>query len=322
MPIVSVSSDPAALTLTVVGEYPVLLERLWGAWSDPRQLERFWGPPTWPATFTRHDMAVGGESQYRMTGPNGESSSGYWRFLSVEPGRGFEVEDGFCNPDGTPNHDLPGCRMHARFEAIPSGSRFVLLTRFPSVEAMERLVAMGMMEGMRAALAQMDDVVADLRASVANTALEVLDDTHVRITREVRGSLQQVWRAHHEAALLQRWMLGPEGWTMPVCEVATVVGQTYRYEWEATDGSARFGFTGELLEVEPPRRAVSTETMIGMEGPGTVNELVLAPLPGERTRITLLITYPSEELRDMVLGTGMVGGMEASYARLESVLSS
>ena len=321
MPIVSVSSDPAALTLTVVGEYPVSLERLWAAWADPRQVERFWGPPTWPATFTRHDMAAGGESRYRMTGPNGESSAGFWRFLSVEPGRAFEVEDGFCDADGRENRDLPGSHMLARFEATATGARMVLLTRFPSLEAMERLVAMGMLEGLRSALAQMDDVVADLRAGSAATVLELLDDTHVRITREVRGSLEQVWRAHHEPALLQRWMLGPEGWTMPVCEVATAVGQTYRYMWAEVGGDSSFGFTGELLESEPPRRAVTTEAMIGMPGPGTRNELVLTPLPGDRTRITILITYPSKELRDMVLATGMVEGMESSYARLESVLA-
>ncbi len=321
MPIVSVSSDPNALTLTVVGQYPVSLERLWAAWADPRQLERFWGPPTWPATFTQHDMVAGGESRYRMTGPNGESSAGHWRFLAVEPGRSFEVQDGFCYPDGRPNPDLPGCRMHAGFKSTPGGASFVLKTQFPSVAAMEQLVAMGMMEGMRSALAQVDDVVADLRARSAGTEIAVLDDAHVRITRDVRGSLQQVWRAHHEPALLQRWMLGPDGWTMPVCEVATVVGQTYRYEWAADDGSAGFGFTGMLLESEPPRRAVSTEAMLGTEAPSTHNELLLSPLPGDRTRITLLITYPSKDIRDMVLGTGMVDGMEISYQRLESVLA-
>jgi uncharacterized protein YndB with AHSA1/START domain len=80
MPLVSVIPDAEALTMTVVGEYPVPVERLWAAWADPRKLERFWGPPTWPGTFTRHDMKVGGRSEYHMTGPNGESSKGYWIF--------------------------------------------------------------------------------------------------------------------------------------------------------------------------------------------------------------------------------------------------
>ena len=93
-------------------------------------------------------------------------------------------------------------------------------------------------------------------------------------------------------------------------------GDRYRYEWEAADGSQRFGFVGELLASAPPFRAVTTEEMIGMEGPSTLNELSLTSLPGA-TLLTLVITYPSKELRDMILGTGMTTGMETSYLRLE-----
>lgn len=160
MPITSIVSDPARLTLTAIGEYPVPVERLWAAWADPRQIERFWGPPEWPATFTRHDMTEGGRAEYHMTGPNGETSRGYWRFVRVEAPRVFEVRDGFANPDGTENRDLPEMRMTFRFEETPTGSRFVGVTTFPSVDAMERLIAMGMKDGLTAALAQMDDVLA------------------------------------------------------------------------------------------------------------------------------------------------------------------
>jgi uncharacterized protein YndB with AHSA1/START domain len=104
---------------------------------------------------------------------------------------------------------------------------------------------------------------------------------------------------------------------MPVCEVPTAVGDPYRYEWETEDGSQRFGFEGELLESEPPHRAVTTERMIGMEGPGTVNEMTLTPHKAG-TLLTLVITYPSAEIRDMVLGTGMTDGMEISDTRLET----
>ncbi len=119
---------------------------------------------------------------------------------------------------------------------------------------------------------------------------------------------------------MQKWLLGPDGWTMPVCEVATKVGDTYRYEWESTDGANRFGFHGELLESVKPHRAVTTELMICMDGPGTVNDLTLTPVEGG-TLLTLVITYPNIELRDIVLATGMTDGMETSYARLESVLA-
>lgn len=322
MPIASVVSDPEALTLTAIGEYAVPVDRLWAAWADPRQLERFWGPPTWPATFTRHDMAEGGRAEYHMTGPNGEKARGYWRFVNVEPKRSFEVVDGFSHEDGSPDRDLPETRMRLRFEPTANGSRFVAVTTFPSVEAMETLVKMGMQEGLSLALAQLDEVLADLREHAAGfqTALEVVDDTHVVVTREVRGSVEQVWRCHHDPSLMQRWMLGPPGWTMPVCEAPAKVGDAYRYEWENTADGSRFGFTGELLESEAPRRAVTTERMIGTDGPGTVNELLLSPRPSGRTRIEVRITYPSKELRDAILGTGMVDGMEASYARMEEQL--
>lgn len=318
MPITSVDSDAEALTLTVVGDYSVPVERLWGAWTDPRQLERFWGPEGWPATFTRHDVAVGGRSHYFMTGPDGTRAHGWWRFLSVEPRRHIEVEDGFGDEEGSPSESMPTMRMVFTFESTAGGSRVTSMTHFPSVEAMEQLAAMGMVEGLRSAMGQMDAVLADLASFSAELAThaQILDDTRVRISRVIRGTVDQVWRAHHDPALMQRWLLGPDGWTMPVCEVAARVGDGYRYEWEAADGSARFGFVGELLESEAPYRAVTTERMIGMDGPGARNELTLVPAEGG-TLMTILITYPSIEVRDMVLATGMTDGMETSYRRLE-----
>ncbi len=322
MPLTSVEHDIDTLTMVTIGDYPVPVQRLWQAWADPRQLERFWGPPTWPATFTRHDMKPGGRSEYFMTGPNGESSRGYWDFVAVQAPEFFEVEDGFANPDGSANTDMPGSRMRIDFQPTDTGSRFVATSTFASVEAMEALLSMGVVEGLKAAMGQLDDVLADLREHSRDfrANLELLDDTHVRVTRVVRGGMEQVWRAHHEAALLQQWLLGPDGWTMPVCQVADKVGDDYRYEWENSADGSRFGFQGQVTEQEAPRREVTTEQMIGMDGPGTVNELLLQPQPGNRTRIQITITYPSREVRDMVLGTGMVDGMETSYARLEDVL--
>jgi uncharacterized protein YndB with AHSA1/START domain len=318
MPITSVTSDAGTLTLTVTGDYPVAVERLWDAWSDPRQLERFWGPETWPATFTRHDMAPGGRSAYYMTGPDGTVAHGWWRFLAIERGRSIELEDGFAHEDGRPNAAMPTTRMTIAFEATANGSRFTSVAYFPSVEAMEQLAAMGMEEGLRSALGQLDAVLSDLAAFAADRATDaqILSDTQVRISRVIRGSAAQVWRAHHEPSLVQRWLLGPDGWTMPVCELATAVGETYRYEWEAEDGSNRFGFEGELLESEPPYRAVTTERMIGMEGPATLNEMTFTPVAAG-TLLSIVITYPDAGMRDMILGTGMTGGMEQSYARLE-----
>lgn len=318
MPITDVSSDPATLTMTVVGEYPVTVERLWNAYADPRQIERTWGPVEWPATFTRHDMAVGGYSHYYMTGPDGTRAGGWFRYLALERLQHFEVEDGFADDHGVPNPELPTMRILFRFGSTPSGSRVTITTTFASVSAMEQVLNMGVMEGIKSAMGQLDGLLEDLSsfAIARATEAQLLSDTQVRISRVVRGTVDQVWRAHNEPELMQRWMLGPDGWSMPVCAVAQNVGDRYRYEWEANDGSQRFGFEGELLESAAPYRAVTTEMMIGMDGPPTRNELTLVSVHGG-TLLSIVITYPSKELRDMILGTGMTTGMESSYARLE-----
>jgi uncharacterized protein YndB with AHSA1/START domain len=323
MPIQSIETDAATLTLTAIGHYPVPVERLWDAMSDPRKLERFWGPPSWPATFTEHRLEVDQRSQYFMTGPHGETSRGYWIVQEVDPGKRFVVRDGFANEDGTPNTAFPETTLVVTLASTDAGSTFTAVTTFASVESMEQLLKMGMLEGLTSAIGQLDAVLADLRDLAAGfpTELVRLEETTALVERVVRGPMSLVWRAHNEKTLLQQWMLGPDGWTMPVCQVAAQVGESYRYEWENAVEGQSFGFEGELLESEPPYRAVTTERMIGMEGPGTRNELTLTPLPGNRTRVTVRIDYPSAELREMVLGTGMVDGMDVSYSRLERVIA-
>lgn len=162
MPITSVTSDPDSLTLTVVGDYPVFVERLWDAYSDPRQLERFWGPESWPAKFTHHEFIVGGQAHYTMTGPDGTQSSGWWKFLAIEQPRLIEIEDGFAAADGTPSSTMPTMRMTFTFEPTETGARFKGITRFASLKSMEQLVKMGMIEGMRSAMGQLDSVLAGL----------------------------------------------------------------------------------------------------------------------------------------------------------------
>lgn len=322
MPVTAVEKDLDRLTLTIVAEFAAPARRLWDAYTDPRQLERFWGPPTYPATFTRHDAVPGGRSDYAMTGPEGDTHHGYWEWTAVEPGRSFEVRDGFAGDDGTPNDALPTVRMVFEFEETDAGSRLTTTSHFDSLEQLEQLVAMGMEEGTREAMAQIDAVLADLSAFASSRAAEaqLLGDSRVRVARVIRGTVDEVWRAHHDPELVKRWLLGPDGWTMPVCEIAESVGDSYRYEWEREGGADRFGFTGELLESHPPTREVTTESMIGVDAPATRNELTLTPVEGG-TLLTIVITYASAEQREAILATGMVGGMETSYARLERVIA-
>lgn len=323
MPITSVSKDPEALTMTVVAEFPVPVQRLWDAYADPRQLEKFWGPVEWPATFTRHDFATGGRSDYYMTGPEGEKSAGYWKYIAVNPGSSFEVEDGFANADGTEHEGLPAMRMVFTFEPTDGGARVSTVTHFESHEALETVLGMGMEEGMTSAMSQMDAVITDLVAYSASlpTAAQILSDTQVRITRIIRGTPEQIWAAHHEPELAKRWLLGPDGWELTEFIVPANVGDSFRQWWKPTTAEVPpemaegFGFEGELLETLPGVREVTTERMIGTPYQAT-NELTLTPVQGG-TLLSLVVTYANSEERDAALATGMTDGMETSYARLE-----
>ncbi|RJN31413.1 SRPBCC family protein [Nesterenkonia natronophila] len=318
MPLTSVQKDLSRLTMTIVADFSVPLPRLWDAYADPRQLEKFWGPPEWPATFLRHDLYPGGRSEYYMTGPEGERSHGYWEFTSVEPGHSFEVVDGFATQDGQPQEEMPSMRMVFRFETTETGSRLTTTTFFNSVAELEQLIAMGMEEGAKAAMGQIDDVLADLKTFAAERALEthLLSDNQARFSRIIRGTPEQIWAAEHDPELLKRWMLGPDGWQFTDCQVASSAGDTYRYAWVDATGENGFALTGEVLESDPPHREVTTESMEGVDGPPSLNEQTLTPVQGG-TLLTLVSTYANKDLRDAVLATGMAEGMETSYARLE-----
>lgn len=318
MPVTDITTDPENLTMTLVADAAASVDRLWNAFTDPRQLERFWGPPGWPATFTTFDLRPGGRVDYHMTSPQGERSGGSWEVLNVDEGRSFEVLDAFVGEDGEKLDGFPSMRMTFTFEQTDAGSRLTNVTYFPSHEALEQFVAMGAVEGSRMAMDQLDAVLVSLReyAQGKGTRTEILDDQHVRITRLIDGPQELVWRAHHEPALMEKWMLGPDGWQMVEC----TVGDTYRYVWQQGDDEAtRFGFEGETVLSEPQWREVTTEKMIGMDGPGTLNDMQLYEEDGA-TLLTLVIEYPDKETRDMILATGMTDGMEASYARLEETV--
>jgi uncharacterized protein YndB with AHSA1/START domain len=159
--VTAVQKDPGALTLTLTAEFNASPERVWQLWADPRQLERWWGPPGYPATFTAHDFRVGGRSEYHMTAPEGPTPIGYWEVLELDPPRSMRIEDGFA-ADGTPN-DLPGPGgMNVTLEPIEGGrTRMTIENTFPDVSAMEQLLAMGMEQGLTEAVGQIDAILAE-----------------------------------------------------------------------------------------------------------------------------------------------------------------
>jgi uncharacterized protein YndB with AHSA1/START domain len=135
---------------------------VWQLWADPRQLERWWGPPTYPATFTKHDLAPGSRVEYHMTGPEGDQPRGFWDIVEADAPNSLVFRDGFANDDGTPNTDLPLGEARVRIEDIGGGrTRMSIKNIFPSAEAMEQVLAMGMEEGMTQALGQIDAILAE-----------------------------------------------------------------------------------------------------------------------------------------------------------------
>lgn len=168
MTVAAVRKDPAALTMTLTAEFDAAPERVWQLWSDPRQLERWWGPPTYPATVTAHDLRPGGHVAYHMTGPKGDQPGGYWDILETEPPHHLVFTDGFANEDGSPNHAFPAMTMRVTIESAGAGrTQMRLESAFASTQAMEQVLAMGMEEGITEAMGQIDAILAEGVASNA-----------------------------------------------------------------------------------------------------------------------------------------------------------
>jgi uncharacterized protein YndB with AHSA1/START domain len=165
MPVTAVRKDLDARTLGIDAEFEATPERVWQLWADPRQLERWWGPPMWPATFTTHSLTPGGEMSYHMTGPDGEEAHGWWEIVSVDPPTRITFRDGFGNPDGTRNDKLPVTDAVVVIEAIGGGrTRMSVTSTYSTREALEEVLAMGMEEGLTAAVGQIDAILAEVPA--------------------------------------------------------------------------------------------------------------------------------------------------------------
>jgi len=165
MSIVSVEKDFDRLSLLLVAEFDAPIERVWQLWADPRHLERWWGPPTHPATVEKHDLATGGEVAYFMTGPDGERPRGWWRVTSVNPPRALEFTAGFANQDGTPNADTPTTVVEVRLTERAGGTRMELRFGFDSREHMEQVERWGAFDVFPQSVAQMDALLAETHNS-------------------------------------------------------------------------------------------------------------------------------------------------------------
>jgi uncharacterized protein YndB with AHSA1/START domain len=160
MSVTNVDKDFDNLTLTLIADFDAPGDEVWQLWADPRRLERWWGPPTYPATFEAHDLTPGGEVTYYMTSPEGEKYRGWWRITSVDPPKAIEFTDGFADADGTPSADMPVTTVRMELAEHDGGTRMELRSVFDTRAQMEQLDAMGMAEGLRQSVGQMDALLA------------------------------------------------------------------------------------------------------------------------------------------------------------------
>ncbi|MBX4179687.1 SRPBCC family protein [Streptomyces geysiriensis] len=160
MSVTSLNKDLENLTLTLVADFSAPVERVWQLWADPRQLERWWGPPSYPATVEQHDLTPGGDVTYFMTGPEGDKYRGWWRVATVEAPTSLEFTDGFADQDGVPNVDMPTTATRVTLTERDGGTRMEMLSVFDTRDQMEQLMKMGMEDGLREAAGQMDGLLA------------------------------------------------------------------------------------------------------------------------------------------------------------------
>ena len=162
MPVTDVRHDLDALTLTIDAEFAAPVERVFGVYADPRQLERVWGPPGFPATFVDHEMAPGGRMNYYLTSPDGEKYYGYWDITVVEAPTRFTFNDGFALDETfTANTELPESRSVYSFAAgADGGTRANFVATYASAEALQKVLDMGVVEGATASVNQVDGLLA------------------------------------------------------------------------------------------------------------------------------------------------------------------
>jgi uncharacterized protein YndB with AHSA1/START domain len=158
--IVSVEKDVATLSLVLVAEFDAPIERVWELWADPRQLERWWGPPSHPSTFASHDLSAGGAAAYFMTGPDGERSYGWWRVTSAAPPRSLAFTDGWADAAGNPAAGAPTTDVHVQLAEHDGGTRMELRFAFASRDHMDQLQRWGAFDVFPQSVAQMDALLA------------------------------------------------------------------------------------------------------------------------------------------------------------------
>ncbi|MDQ2757068.1 MAG: SRPBCC domain-containing protein [Actinomycetota bacterium] len=160
MPVRDTQHDLDALTITFTADFAAPLGRVWEVYTDPRLVEKWFGPPTYPATFVDHDLRIGGRVTYFMTGPEGHKHGGWWEFTAVEPQTLLAFDDGFADDDLQPVASMPVSHNEYRFAEAGGTTTVVTVSTYESAEGLQKVLDMGVIEGATAAINQIDALLA------------------------------------------------------------------------------------------------------------------------------------------------------------------
>ena len=163
MPVTDVDKDIDGLTMTITAKFDADAERLWELWADPRQLERWWSPPSHTSTFVEHELTVGARTSYFMTGPDGEKQHGWWRIEEVERPHRLRLKDDAVDDEGKPEDGGPTAMTVTIAEADGTATMSIQ-THFADRESMEQTIEMGFEQGITETLNQVDSLLGAARA--------------------------------------------------------------------------------------------------------------------------------------------------------------
>lgn len=165
MTVWNVDKNAAAKTMVITAEFEAPIVNVWQLWADPRLLERWWGPPGFPATFEHHDLTPGSQITYSMSGPDdGDRFDGTWNVVEVDAPTRLVFEDAIVDDDGTPSDGNSMTRMEIDLEAAGDTTRMILTTHFDSLAGMEQAITMGVVDGMKACMSQIDALLPEIAA--------------------------------------------------------------------------------------------------------------------------------------------------------------
>jgi uncharacterized protein YndB with AHSA1/START domain len=297
-------------------------ELVFKAWTEPKQIEQWWGPAGFTTRVTELDLRPGGQACYVMIGPDGKEYPSKGVFREIVPFERIVTSDEFGDGiEEVLDVDLPqGMVLTILFEDLAGKTRVTIQIEHPSVEERRKHEAMGVVAGWNSSLDCLDAFLAQQHQPQNGFTLTLPSDREILVTRVFNAPRQLVFEAWTQPEHVKRWFGGCSSMTVTVCEIDLRVGGNWRYVLQEPGNDTSFVLSGEYREIVPPERLVATERYEPIPGSDHLNTLTLSEQDG-KTTLHILIQHESKEQRDGHFQSGMEMGLRQSLNRLEDFLS-